>query len=346
MKRLHSPSPGVVEVTEVPIPAIGAGEALVRMRCCGVCGTDLMKVYSPAPSRPVQLGHEVIGVIEEVGEGVTVQPGMRVALAHHVPDFASHYTQRGSGPMDPLFKCTNLDPGGFAEFIRVPALHVQHTMLALPDDMPDLRGVFMEPLACCLRALDRISLLEGDTALIIGVGAVGLLFAPLLVDRSVTVFAVDVRPERLALAQRWGVVQGFLADDRQVATAMRDFTQGRGVDVVILTVWTQATLDLALRSVRDGGTLLLFGAKPDAAFPVDGWELWRREINLVTSYSATPDLFPRALAILRRSRYTLETTVSHVFALEKGPEAFHIAHQGLASKVVIAREQRNNLFIR
>jgi threonine dehydrogenase-like Zn-dependent dehydrogenase len=100
----------------------------------------------------------------------------------------------------------------------------------------------------------------------------------------------------------------------------------------------EVTLDLALRSVRDGGTLLLFGAKPDAAFPVDGWELWRREINLVTSYSATPDLFPRALAILRRSRYTLETTVSHVFALEKGPEAFHVAHQGLASKVVIACE--------
>lgn len=338
MKRLYSPSPGVVEVTEVPIPAIGVGEALVRMHCCGICGTDLMKVYSPAVPRPVQLGHEVVGVVEEVGEGVALQPGTRVALAHHVPDFASHYTQRGSGPMDPLFKRTNLDPGGFAEFIRVPALHVQHTLLALPDDMPDLRAVFMEPLACCLRALDRVALLEGDAALIIGVGAVGLLFAPLLADRTVTTFAVDVRPERLALVQQWGAVQGFLVDDRQAATAMRDFTQGRGVDAVILTVWTPATLDLALRSVRDGGTLLLFGAKPDAAFPVDGWELWRREINLVTSYSATPDLFPRALAILRRSRYTLETTVSHVFALEKGPEAFHVAHQGLASKVVIACE--------
>ena len=338
MKRLYSPSPGVVEVTEVPIPAIGVGEALVRMHCCGICGTDLMKVYSPAVPRPVQLGHEVVGVVEEVGEGVALQPGTRVALAHHVPDFASHYTQRGSGPMDPLFKRTNLDPGGFAEFIRVPALHVQHTLLALPDDMPDLRAVFMEPLACCLRALDRVALLEGDAALIIGVGAVGLLFAPLLADRTVTTFAVDVRPERLALVQQWGAVQGFLVDDRQAATAMRDFTQGRGVDAVILTVWTPTTLDLALRSVRDGGTLLLFGAKPDAAFPVDGWELWRREINLVTSYSATPDLFPRALAILRRSRYTLETTVSHVFALEKGPEAFHVAHQGLASKVVIACE--------
>lgn len=338
MKWLHSPSLGAVEVTEAPIPAIGVGEALVRMRYCGVCGTDLMKVYSPAASRPTQLGHEVVGVVEKVGEGVTWQPGTRVALAHHVPDFASHYTRRGSAPMDPLFKRTNLDPGGFAEFIRVPALHVQHTLLALPDDLPDLRAVFMEPLACCLRALDRIPLVEGDTVLIVGVGAAGLLFVPLLADRSVTVFTVDVRSERLTLARQWGSAQGFLSDDRQAPIALRDVTQGRGVDAVILTVWTQATLDLALRAVRDGGTLLVFGAKPDAAFPIDGWELWRREINLITSYSATPDLFPRALAILRRSRYTLETTVSHVFPLERGPEAFQIAHQGLASKVVIACE--------
>jgi L-iditol 2-dehydrogenase len=338
MKLLHSPSPGVVEVMEAPTPTIGAGEALVRMRCCGVCGTDLMKVYSPGTPRPIHLGHEVVGVVEAVGDGVALQPGTRVALAHHAPDFASHYTRRGSGPMDPLFKRTNIDPGGFAEWIRASALHVQHTLLALPEEMPDLRAVFMEPLACCLRALDRVSLLEGDAALIVGVGAVGLLFAPLLADRSVTTFAVDVRPERLDLARAWGVAQGFLADDREAASAMRDLTEGRGVDVVILTVWTRATLDLALRSVRDGGTLLLFGAKPDAAFPVDGWELWRREINLVSSYSATPDLFPRALAILRRSRYTLETTVSHVFSLEDGAKAFEIAHQGLASKVVIACE--------
>lgn len=339
MKLLICPATGIVEVIEAPVPAIGAGEVLVRLRYCGVCGTDLMKVYTPDVAKPVQLGHEVVGVVEAVGDGVHhVAPGSRVAFAHHVPDFASHYTRRGSAPMDAHFKRTNIDPGGFAEFIRVPALHVQHVLLAIPDEMPDLRAVFMEPLACCLRALDRISLIEGDAALIVGVGAVGLLFAPLLASRSVTTLAVDVRQERLDLAAQWGMAHGFVAGSHDDVAVMLDCTEGRGVDVVLLTVFTQATIDLALKAVRDGGTILIFGVKPDAILPAPWWDVWRREINIVSSYSATPDLLPRALAILRRPGYSMETTVSHVLNLDEGAQAFRIAHEGLASKVVITRE--------
>jgi hypothetical protein len=185
MKQLHCPAAGMLEVVETPLPVIGAGEVLVQMRYCGVCGTDLMKVYAPDVAKPVQLGHEVVGVVAAVGAGVErVVAGQRVAFAHHVPDYSSHFTRRGSAPMDALFKHTNIDPGGFAEYIRVPALHVQHVLLPVPDDLPDLRAVFMEPLACCLRALDRVAVIEGDAALIVGVGAVGLLFAPLLADRA------------------------------------------------------------------------------------------------------------------------------------------------------------------
>jgi L-iditol 2-dehydrogenase len=215
---------------------------------------------------------------------------------------------------------------------------VQHVLLPLPDDLPDLRAVFMEPLACCLRALDRVAVTEGDAALIVGVGAVGLLFAPLLADRAVTTFASDVRAERLELARRWGVAQGFLASDAAAVPAMQAATDGRGVDLVVLTVLTQATLALALAAVRDGGVILLFGAKPATHLPINWWDVWRREINLVSSYSATPDLFPRALAILRRPGYTLEGTVSHVLNLTDGAQAFQLVHEGLASKVVITRE--------
>lgn len=339
MQQLICPATGIIEVSKTPVPVIGAGEVLVQMRVCGVCGTDLMKVYAPDVAKPVQLGHEVVGVVAAVGAGVErVAVGQRVAFAHHVPDYSSHYTRRGSAPMDVLFKRTNIDPGGFAEFIRVPALHVQHVLQPLPDDLSDLRAVFMEPLACCLRALDRITLTEGDAALIVGAGAVGLLFAPLLADRSVTTFAVDVRAERLALVQRWGVQQGFLAGDPQTLPALRGVTDGRGVDLVILTVLTLATLTLALDAVRDGGVVLLFGVKPATCLPVNWWDVWRREVNIVSSYSATPDLLPRALAILRRPGYTLETTISHVLPLVDGARAFHIAHEGLASKVVITRE--------
>lgn len=339
MKQLHCPATGVIEVIDAPVPTPGAGEVLVQMRYCGVCGTDLMKVYAPDVAKPVQLGHEVVGIVTALGAGVEhIAIGQRVAFAHHVPDYSSHFTRRGSAPMDSLFKHTNIDPGGFAEFIRVPALHVQHVLLPVPDDLPDLRAVFMEPLACCLRALDRISVTEGDAALIVGAGAVGLLFAPLLANRAVTTFAVDVRAARLELAQQWGVTQGFLAGDPTAVTAIQAATAGRGVDLVVLTVLTQTTLELALAAVRDGGVILLFGAKPATHLPINWWDVWRREINLVSSYSATPDLFPRALAILRRPGYTLEKTVSHVLNLNEGAQAFQLAHEGLASKVVITRE--------
>lgn len=336
MKQLICPATGLVEVAEVEEPTIGPEELLVRLRLCGICGTDLMKVYSDSVPKPVQLGHELVATVERTGQNVVgVSPGQRVAVAHHVPDFSSHYTRRRSGPMDAQFKRSNIDPGGFAELIRLPAAHARHTTLLVPDDMPDLRAVFMEPLACCLRALDRVQLLEGDTALIVGAGAVGLLFVPLLRDRTVIPLVSDVREERLRLAQQWGAQAAFQADRDDIPAACRERTAGRGVDLVILTVLSEATLAMALAACRDGGTVLLFGAKPGAILPVDIWEVWRREINLVSSYSATPDLLPRSLAILSRADYPLEQTISHTLPLAEGPTGFELVHKGLASKVVI-----------
>ncbi|MBW7885157.1 MAG: alcohol dehydrogenase catalytic domain-containing protein [Caldilineaceae bacterium] len=344
MKQLVCPSTGVLALTEAPEPAIGPGDVLLELRACGICGTDVMKVYSHAVAKPVQLGHELVGTVVEAGAAVTrVVPGQRVAVAHHVPDYSSHFTRRGSGPMDRLFKETNIEPGGFAELIRVPALHVQHALEPVPDEMPDLRAVFMEPLACCLRTFDRVPVSEGDTTLIIGGGAVGLLFVPLLRDRSATVLVVDIRQERLALTREWGATDTYLAARDDVVAGVRNHTQGRGADQVILTVLDQVTLELAMAAVRDGGVIVLFGVKPGTSLPLDLWQVWRREINLVSSYSATPDLLPRAMAILRRPGYALESTVSHVLPLQEAPQGFELIRSGQASKVVISREQRRRL---
>lgn len=329
----------MVEVVEAPVPRIGPGEVLVRMEACGICGTDLMKVYTPSVAKPVQLGHEVVGTVVELGADVRqVEMGQRVAVLHHVPDFSSHYTRRGSAPMDPLFRRSNLDPAGFAEFIRVPALQVQHALLPLPEAMPTLRAVFVEPLACCLRLLDRSNILEGDTVLIVGAGAVGLLFTPLLRQRSATVVVCDVRRERIDLALDWGAVAGFAADVQEVAAGVRSVSQGRGADMVVLTVLSQATLELALAAVRDGGVIGLFGVKPDTTANLDFWQLWRREVSLVSSYSATPDLLPRALTILQQQEMAFERTISHCLPLQETARGFDLAHAGTASKVVITPE--------
>jgi L-iditol 2-dehydrogenase len=336
MKYLRCEIQDTVSLLDMETPRPGPGEIVVRLVMCGICGTDTAKVFG-AYAKPQQLGHEVVGVVHEVGQGVkTFLPGQRVAFAHHVPDYASHHTRRGSATMDAAFKRSNIKPGGFAEFVLLPAAHVDHVVVEVPAAMPDARAVFMEPLACCLRALDRINLIEGDSALVVGAGAVGLLFVPLLRDRAVTVLAADMRPERIALATQWGAVAGGIPGTDDIAALCLKHSSGRGVDVVILTVVNDATVALALSSLRDGGTLVLFGGKPGAVAAVPLWDVWTREINLVSSYSATPEGLHRAMAILSGERYAgLEALISHRMGLGEAQTAFQLVQDGKASKVVL-----------
>ncbi|MCB9138883.1 MAG: alcohol dehydrogenase catalytic domain-containing protein [Caldilineaceae bacterium] len=338
MRQAVCPRTGAVEVIRVPRPNLAPGDLLAELRLCGICGTDLMKVYDPDVPKPVQLGHEIVALVVEVGaEADAAWLGRRVVVGHHVPDYGSHYTRRGSAPMDAAFKRTNIEPGGFADFIRIPADHVRHTVQPLPDDLPDRRAVFTEPLACCLRALDRVTVTEGDTTLLAGAGAVGMLFIPLLQARSSRVIATDVRARALTMAAAWGARSVSAAEAEGVKEAVRAASDGRGADLVILTVVTPAILDLAMESVRDGGTLLLFGVKPGTRIKTDYWAIWRRELNVISSYSATPDLFPRALAVLGSASAPLEELITHVCPLTDADDAFRLAQAGQAMKVVISR---------
>jgi L-iditol 2-dehydrogenase len=315
-------------------PHLRDGEILVRLRACGICGTDIAKVYDPYFVKPVQLGHELVATVVE-SKTEQFKMNDRVAIAHHAPNYNSHYTKRGSAPMDPQFKRSNIDPAGFAEFIRIPELLTRNTVILIPDHVPDSRAVFMEPLACCLRAIDRVSLLEGDTALIVGAGAVGILFLPLLRDLKVKSLVLDMREERLTLSNAWGAAESCIANKIDTAEFAKRHTEGRGVDIVILSVFTKHTIATAMQTVRDGGTILVFGSKPENEIPVDWWDIWRREINLITSYSATPDLMPRAMDLLSREDYALETLISHQFPLPEAQQAFDLVHEGKASKAII-----------
>jgi L-iditol 2-dehydrogenase len=336
MKYLRCDTQNSVSLLDMDIPQAGLGEMVVRLLMCGICGTDTAKVFGAYP-KPQQLGHEIVGIVHQLGTGVSeFAVGQRVAFAHHVPDYSSHHTRRGSATMDPQFKSSNIKPGGFSQYILVPAQHVAHVLVPVPDAMPDARAVFMEPLACCLRALDRVSLLEGDSCLVVGAGAVGLLFVPLLRDRAVTVLVSDMRKERIALAQHWGAAAGGVPGTDDIAKLCRNHSAGRGVDVVILTVVNEASLALALAALRDGGTVLLFGGKPGHSVDMPVWDIWLREINVVTSYSATPDGLRRAMAVLSGVHYAgLEDLVSHRMTLDEAQAAFQLVQEGKASKVVL-----------
>jgi L-iditol 2-dehydrogenase len=324
MKMLIAEETGHVRVIDTDPPLIGNGDILLRMKLCGICGTDVMKVYDATVPKPVALGHEIVGVVE-VGAG-PFQKGMRVAAAHHAPDPNSHFTKRGSETMDAVFKSSNVDPCGFSEFIRVPSSIVPHTVHAIPDSMTNERAAFMEPLACCIRATDRAGVTAGDTVVVVGVGAIGILFVPLIQSLGAQCVAVDQREERLHMADDWGAHR---------LERLREITEGRGADVVILTVVNEATLKLAFESIRDGGRITAFGVKPGTNLALDMWQVYRRELAVMSSYSATPQGLARAMALLTRGDFDFERLVSHRFNLDQAQHGFDLLKNAKASKVLI-----------
>jgi L-iditol 2-dehydrogenase len=323
----------VVGLTNGDEPQPGPGEITVRLKLCGVCGTDVLKVFGKYP-KPQKLGHEVVGVVHKLGAGVTqYSSGQRVGLAHHVPDYTSYLSRHGSETMDAQFKFSNIDPGGFSEIIRVPATNLGETVVPIPDHVSDRRAVFMEPMACCIRAIDRMNLQRGNSVLVVGIGAVGILFVPMLRDRGVATLVTDIRSERIETAMRWGAAAG--ASDGMPEICKRH-TEGRGVDHVILTVVNEATVALALTCLRDGGTLMIFGGKPGGELKIPIWDLWLREINVLTSYSATPSGLKRAMAELSQPQYeNIEELISHTVPFAEAQTGFELVHHGKASKVVV-----------
>ncbi|HET7341223.1 MAG TPA: alcohol dehydrogenase catalytic domain-containing protein, partial [Methylomirabilota bacterium] len=175
-----------------PQPTAGRGELLLRVRGCGLCGSDIAKIVAPDTRAPAVLGHEVVGDVIEAGDGVAgFAVGDRVVAAHHVPCGRCHYCRRGSESMCRAFKASNLDPGGFAEYVRVPAANVRHATFRVPEHLGDEEASFVEPLACCLRAVERARVEPGDTAVVVGLGSIGCLFTQLLARAGAAVVGCD-----------------------------------------------------------------------------------------------------------------------------------------------------------
>ncbi len=210
-----------IRLEEIPIPPIGPGELLVRISGCGLCGSDLLKIQQRA-APPVKLGHELTGVVVERGAGIeTFALGQRVVVAHHAPCGECHYCKHGNVSMCAAFKSSNIDPCGFAEYVRVPRTHVEQVTLALPDTLSDEAGSFTEPLACVARAVRRSALQTGDLAVVVGLGTIGLLMAQAFRAAGTNSLGLDMLPERLAFASEYGVPTAN-ATEPDLAERVRD----------------------------------------------------------------------------------------------------------------------------
>lgn len=331
-----------IRIEERPKPKIGKGELLLRVEACGICGSDVMEWYR-IDRVPLILGHEIAGVVEEAGGGVTqYKKGDRVSASHHVPCNNCHYCLRGHPTVCDTLRKTNFDPGGLVEFTRLPTINVEYGVYPLPEEMSFLEATFIEPLACVLRG-QRLARIERDsTVFVIGSGISGLLHIQLArLNGASRIFATDILENRLQAAKRLGT-DGVISASQDVAGWIRQNNQGRLADFVILCTGAESAIKQAVESVERAGTLLFFSAANQGVnILIDINKLfWRNEITLVSSYAATPDEHREALELIRSQKINVKDMVTHRLSLSETGLGFKLMGDGSQSIKVIIEPQR------
>lgn len=307
-----------IRIEERPVPQIGAGEILVRTQASGICTGDVMAWYVRRKA-PLVLGHEPSGIVQAVGADVeSFRPGDRVFVHHHAPCFACRACERGDYVQCATWRATKIDPGGLAEFFRVPRENLRDT-LHVPQNVALADASLVEPLACVLKSLRRSGARKGDRLHVIGLGVMGLMHALAAQDLGADVSGSDFLPERCAFAQSLGV--------RIVSPGER-----AGADVVICGPGSPEALRDALASVEPGGTVLMFTPlEPGVALTIDPNDLYFRDLRLIASYSCGPDDTKAALETIGRGVVTAAKLGAVVYPLEEVAQAYAALR---ASKVI------------
>ncbi len=314
---------------EAEVPTLEDGDALVRVEACGLCGSDAMRWYVDTKA-PAVLGHEPAGVVVDTGSGCEVEKGQRVFVHHHVACGECKACARGFETNCALFKTSRLYPGGFAEFVRVPAENVIRDTLVLPDSVSFEQATFIEPVACCLRAVDKLGIREGDDVLIIGLGAMGLINARLAKHRGAgRVFATDLSAVRGERGAAWGVDRVFDPREPGFVQELLELTDG-GVDRVVVGPASEAAVQQALDVAGIGAVVCLFSPfAPNQDVKVSLNRLYFKELRVVASYSCVAKETREALALIEQSVIPVDELVTHRIGLDEvGPGILKTAGHG------------------
>ena len=331
-----------VRLEEMPVPGIGPGELLVRVEASGLCGSDVMEWYR-VERAPLVLGHEVAGTVDQVGEGVErFKEGDRMVVTHHVPCNACRYCLSGHHTVCDTLRHTSFEPGGFAEYLRVPAINVDRGVFPLPAEMPFDEASFAEPLACVLRGQQRANLQPGQSVLVLGSGLAGMLHINLARALGAgRIVATDMVDYRLEAARRFGADVAFSAKE-DVPVRLREANDGRLADLVIVGTGAPPALLQALQSVDRGGTVLFFApTEPGVTVPVSVNDVFfRNDVTLTTTYAGAPADLARALELIATGRVQVGDMISHRLGLEEAGLGFKLTAEAQSSMKVIVEPQR------
>ena len=324
-------------IEEVPRPSLQDGDLLLQVKACGVCFSDVHKIRYQQLEKPVVLGHEVAGQVVELGSKKhKFSVGDRVVVAHHVPCLKCHYCRHGNISMCAQFKRTNLDPGGFAEFVRVPAAHVESVAFPIPDNLSDNEASFMEPLGCGVRAVRRAGIQRSDVVVLIGLGSIGLLLMQLIRHAGAECIGLELDPKRRQFAETLGLKAVFAGSEQEFRWYLAKVTEGRGADGVILTAGNATLVPTVLRWLREGGTCTIFASlHPESEVRLDWNELYYREIKIVSSYSSSPTDLAEALELLANGVVNVAELTRHSFTLEQFPDALAAIESRAILKAII-----------
>jgi L-iditol 2-dehydrogenase len=333
-----------VRVETVPVPTIGPGELLLRVHTCGVCGTDLKKIATGSHSAPRIFGHETSGAIAAVGEGVRdFRTGDRVVVFHHIPCRECYYCRHKTFAQCLTYKkvgCTagfEASGGGFAEYVRVMDWIVQHGTVRIPSGISFEQACFVEPVNTCMKGIEALRLEPGETVAVIGQGPIGIILSVLAKRVGATVITSDLYPERLKIGESLGLTLTMDASRTNVIDRVRELTEGRGADAVILAVGGNSLIRSAMDAARPGGRVLLFAQTQHGEAVVDPAAICVDEKTLVGSYSASVDLQEESVRFVMSGEMDFERLISHRFALSEGRQALDLAAhpQPSSMKIVI-----------
>ncbi|MBT6469417.1 MAG: alcohol dehydrogenase catalytic domain-containing protein [Thaumarchaeota archaeon] len=342
MKTASVKEASVISVDQIEKPILNDGEILVQMNACGICGSDLEKVFGQYGQPSMRLGHEPAGIIVDVSSDVSeFKKGDRVFTHHHVPCYDCHLCNHGYETMCKKYSETNLSPCGLSEEYVVPAWNVSHGgVLKISDSLSFQEAAMIEPLACCVRAWGKFDYQDGDSVAIFGVGPTGMMHVMLAHTHKFSkIICFDINNFRLDFAKKFDITESINSMDENRKQKILGHTDGRGVDVAIVATSSLKALEDAIDMVRKGGTVMMFGVPSKGAMiNLDMSKVYSKEITLVTSYAASDADTKAALELIESSQIDVKQLITHTYSISDSQKAFDHAKTGdNAMKIIITK---------
>lgn len=308
----------IKETTDIKLN--GHKGAIVKVLGCGLCGSDIVKFKHNLVNDGAVLGHEIVAIIDEINSDTDFKTGDKIVSSHHIPCFECTYCKHGNYSMCSHFKETNIFPGGFSEKVYLSEEHLKNVAYKVPSNLSNEEISFYEPLGCCIRAIKRCNLQAQDKILVVGLGSIGLIMAQAIKAFGYEVFGCDLLENRILLAKEKGIEAFNSLDLDSFNKIIQEKTENFGVDAVFMTSGADKAIDVALKTIKNGGKILVFSSTPQN-FGYANNEIYYKELTVMGSYSPSPKDLNDSFNLLTNGKVNTKN-LSTVYTLQNIAQAF------------------------